>query len=230
MRLDLAELCRVKGRFAVAARFYREAFLAKPARWTTTCRLNIVSTPPLPLLVLARLRIYQGQSPLDEAEHARWPLGTRLASPGERCSREHRRRRRSRANRRLSRPLNDGEPKLPLARKTLEILTHHRDLACERERRRAQEIPQGERKEWQTSGPRLPRFSKRRISIRIKRVSEDSPAETAMNPRKLSGKRSNGPKNLSFHDSLRLARRFASSSHGSTAAITSWFTRTFHSP
>ena len=71
-RLDVAELCRVKGRFAAAARFYREAFQAKPAladdlslqhRLHAAIAAARAGTDPKP---------DKGNPPLDEAERARW--------------------------------------------------------------------------------------------------------------------------------------------------------------
>ena len=40
-------------------------------------------------------------------------------------------------------------PLLPPTRKTLDILTHHHDLACVREPEALAGLPQGERKSWQ---------------------------------------------------------------------------------
>ena len=48
-----------------------------------------------------------------------------------------------------NRPPNGDARLLPPARKTLDILTHHRDLACVREPEALARLPQGERKNWQ---------------------------------------------------------------------------------
>jgi hypothetical protein len=41
-----------------------------------------------------------------------------------------------------------GRPELALARKTLDIMTHHREFACVREENDLAQLPETERKEW----------------------------------------------------------------------------------
>jgi len=144
-RLDVAELCRVTSRFASAARFYREAFQAKPAladdlesqhRLHAAIAAAQAGTSPKPAT---------DAPPLDDAERARWRGQALdwLRAEKDACAK-------------IVKPPVAGAvsagttgPTLALGRKTLDILTHHRDLACVRDEKEPAKLPELERKEWQ---------------------------------------------------------------------------------
>ena len=148
-RLDVAELCRVKGRFAAATRFYREAFQAKPSlagdlslqhRLHAAIAAAQAGTDPKPA---------KDNPPLDEAERARWRAQALdwLRAEKDACAKIIGLEATGQAN--ANRPPNDDAQKLPLARKALDILTHHSDLSYVREPEALARLPQGERKNWQ---------------------------------------------------------------------------------
>ena len=149
-KLDVADLCRVTRRFAASAKFYRETFLAKPSLvddLTSQRRLHgaiaaaQAGTTPSPPKDDIRL---------DDAERARWRAQGLdwLRGQEDACAKI------------ITPPApgrGEGRPRqsrststnLALARKTLDIMAHHRDLACVRDEKELAKLPEPERKEWQ---------------------------------------------------------------------------------
>jgi tetratricopeptide (TPR) repeat protein len=135
-RLDLAELCRVKGRFADSARFYHEAFQNKSARAE-----DLKSQHRLHAAIAAARAgtdsIPGGGNPsLDETQRAHWRIRALawLRAEKDECARII-----------AQGPTEEHA----LARKTLDILTHHRDLACVRKPDALATLALGERNDWQ---------------------------------------------------------------------------------
>jgi hypothetical protein len=147
--LDVAELCRVTKRFAASARFYREAFQAKRSLaddLASQHRLHaaIAAAQAGTSSNLAQDDIHQG-----DADRARWRAlslewlradlksSAGILSPTAPAA---------------AGPIPDvtsGPPRLAIARRTLDIMTHHRDLACIRDEKELAKLPEPERKEWQ---------------------------------------------------------------------------------
>jgi tetratricopeptide (TPR) repeat protein len=147
-RLDVAELCRVTRRFGVAARFYREAFQAKPALaddLDSQHRLHAA-------IAAAQAGTSPSQDkdtpPVDDAERTRWRAQALdwLRAEKDACAKIIEA---EVVEQKANRPPDDGAQRLPLARKTLDILAHHRDLACVRDESRLKGFPPEERPAWQ---------------------------------------------------------------------------------
>ena len=158
-KLDLAVLCRVTGRFAASARFYREAIQLKPGAaddMNSRHRLHAA-------IAAAQAGTNQNRAkddlPLTDAERARWRDQALdwLRAEKDSCAQI------LGLNVVVAKPVQVGPagpmktpepvpaapPRLALARKTLEILTHRRDLACLRDESNLKKLPEDERKAWQ---------------------------------------------------------------------------------
>jgi eukaryotic-like serine/threonine-protein kinase len=150
-KLDVADLCRVRRRFAFSARYYRDAFQAKAALaddMASQHRLHAAiaaaqagSSPNLP----------KDDIRLSDPERARWRAQSLDWLRGDKnaCAKRFA----------PTSPPPSGTvpatmtyPPEPaaLARKTLDILTHHRDLGCVRDKNELAKLPENERKDWQT--------------------------------------------------------------------------------
>jgi tetratricopeptide (TPR) repeat protein len=148
-KLDFAELCRLTRRFAASAKFYRETFLAKPTLvddLTSQHRLHAaiaaaqagtMPTPPKDDILL------------DDAERARWRAQglNWLRDEKDACAKIITTTVPAAAG--ASPAVTIDPANLALARKTLDIVTHHRDLACVRDEKELANLPELERKEWQ---------------------------------------------------------------------------------
>jgi tetratricopeptide (TPR) repeat protein len=134
-RLDVADLCRLTNRFTTAARFYSEAFQAQPAladdmagqhRFHAAVAAAQASMMPNrdkegPLLDAAERSRLRAQA-LD------WLIAEREA---------------------CAKLFHHNSPQRTLARKTLDILKHHRDLAPLRDGAALKKLPEDEQKKWQ---------------------------------------------------------------------------------
>ncbi|MGO9914878.1 MAG: protein kinase domain-containing protein, partial [Isosphaeraceae bacterium] len=150
-RLDVAELCRVTKRFAAASRFYRDGFHAKPALADDLVAQHRLHAALAAARAGTNSQVAKDDIRLDDAERARWraqslewlraeknacagiiaPTTPAAAGP-------------------IPIPAVTGDPpKRAIARKTLEIMTHHRDLACVRDDKELAKLPEPERKAWQ---------------------------------------------------------------------------------
>jgi tetratricopeptide (TPR) repeat protein len=160
-RLDLADLCRVKGRFAAATRFYREAFQTKSALAGDLSTQHLLHAAIAAAQAGTQLNPAKDVPPLDEAERARWRSQALdwLRAEKDVCAKIIGAEITGQPN--ANRPPNDAARKLRLARKTLEILTHHRDLACVREPDALAKLTQGERKDWQAFWAEVDRVLKK---------------------------------------------------------------------
>jgi tetratricopeptide (TPR) repeat protein len=148
-RLDIAELCRVTHRFAAAAKFYGGAFQAK-----TVLQNDLASNHRLHAAVAAATAGTEGKTatnrpPHDDPERARWRTQALdwLRAEKDSCAQ-------------ILSPkvpnttgaiaaVGTGLTKRSLARKTLDILTHHRDLARVWDDKELAKLPELEKKEWQ---------------------------------------------------------------------------------
>jgi hypothetical protein len=151
----------VTRRFAVAARFYREAFQAKPTladdldfqhRLHAAIAAAQAGTSP---------NQDKGTPPVNDAERARWRAQALdwLRAEKDACAKI------IEAvivgQPKTTRPPNHGAQKLPLARKTLDILTHHRELARVRDGSRLKGLPLEERPAWQAFWAEIDALRKR---------------------------------------------------------------------
>jgi serine/threonine-protein kinase len=135
-RLDLAELCRVKRRFADALRCYCEAFQAEPAladdlkslhRLHAAIAAAQAGTSPIPV----------GAEPAAEANRAGWRARSLewLSAEAKSCARL----------------IASGQSSdQVLARTGLELMLHHRDLACVRDESRLNALLESERNAWRS--------------------------------------------------------------------------------
>jgi eukaryotic-like serine/threonine-protein kinase len=148
-KLDVAELCRVTRRFAASAKFYRDAFQAKPALaddLSSQHRLHAAfaaaqaGTTPTPPKDDIRL---------DDAERARWRAQGLDWLRGQKDACAKIITTTVPATAAATPAVAIDQPNLALARKTLDIMTHHRDLACVRDEKELAKLPEPERKEWQ---------------------------------------------------------------------------------
>ncbi len=149
-RLDVADLCRVTKRFAAAAHFYREAFRSRPALADDLKAQHRLHAAISAAQAGTNRNPAKDDTVVDDAERARWRVqslewlraeenacGGILAPNAPRGAGP-------------IRPATGFPPKLALARKTLDIMTHHRDLACVRDEKDLARLPERERKEWQS--------------------------------------------------------------------------------
>ncbi len=148
-RLDVADLCRVTKRFAAASRFYREAFQAKPALADDLTDQHRLHAAIAAAQAGTSSNLTKDDLHLDAAERARWRAQSLQWLRAERnaCAGIV-----SPTAPAAAGPIpavTSGPPKLALARKTLDIMNHHRDLACVRDQKELARLPEPERKEWQ---------------------------------------------------------------------------------
>lgn len=135
-KIDVAEVCRHKRLFADAARFYREAFEARAALAEDLASGNRRNAAIAAAQVGTDSRVGTDIQPLDpaaKADHRAQALGWLRAD-------------RDASVRILSE--KDSEQH-PVARRTLDIMLHHRDLACVRSPEALAKLPEAERVEWQ---------------------------------------------------------------------------------
>jgi Flp pilus assembly protein TadD len=142
--LDVAELCRVTERFAVSAQYYREAFKGKRSL------ADDLSDQHLLYAAIAAAQAGTNQKPdPDVVEPMRWRAQALewLRAERDAC-----------AN--IIEPTAPGQakqkpavtidaPRLALARRTLDILIHHRDLACVRDEASLKKLTPDEQKAWE---------------------------------------------------------------------------------
>jgi tetratricopeptide (TPR) repeat protein len=135
-KIDVAEVCRVKGRFVAAARFYRDAFLATPGLGHDLKSQHLLHAA----IAAARAGTDQNRAKddalLGDAQRSRWRTQALdwLSAVTDACAKLL---------------IQGPHSQRVLARKTLEILTHHRDLACVREENHLKQLREDERKAWQ---------------------------------------------------------------------------------
>jgi tetratricopeptide (TPR) repeat protein len=148
-KLDVADLCRVTRRFAASAKFYRETFLAKPTLVDDLTSQHRLHAAIAAVQASTKTNPSKDDIHLDDAERARWraqgldwlraqkdAFAKMITPPAPVTARPT--------------PAVTGDsPNLALARKTLDIMTHHRDLACVRVEKELAKLPEPERKEWQ---------------------------------------------------------------------------------
>jgi len=131
-KLEVAELCRVTRRFAASARFYREAFGVKPAL-ADDHRLHAAISAAR---AGTKLNPAKGDPALDDTTRARWRAHALEWLFAERNT--------------CAKLLAQGPPRQhALARKTLEIIRHHSDLAGLRDEADLKQLPEDERKGWE---------------------------------------------------------------------------------
>jgi tetratricopeptide (TPR) repeat protein len=149
--LDVAELCRVTRRFAASARFYREAFQAKPALID-----DLVSQHRLHAAIAAAragttLNRASDDLPLGDRLRGQWRAQAQewLSADMGACAKIIN----GSTDLAAWRLAGAGRPphisRLALARKTLDIIAHHRDLACVRDEDELKKLPEDERRSWQ---------------------------------------------------------------------------------
>ena len=134
-KLDFAELCGVTHRFEAAARFYRDAFAARPALVD-----DLSSRHRLHAAMVAARALHaapsQGRSPARRPHAFRWRAQALEWLCAERNS--------------CAKLLTQGSPQQhALGRKTLDILRHHTGLAGLRDEAELKLLPEAERKGWQ---------------------------------------------------------------------------------
>jgi serine/threonine-protein kinase len=135
VQLDVAELCRVTHRFAAAAKLYRDAFRAKPASADYPWSENRFRAAIAAVQAGTRSNRAEDDLRLDDGERAGWRAQALQWLGAERDSSAH--------------LLGRYEPEQRgLARKTLEIMTHHRDLIVVRDESALKKLPQSEREAW----------------------------------------------------------------------------------
>jgi tetratricopeptide (TPR) repeat protein len=159
--LDIAELCRVTRRFAIAARFYREAFQAKPALADDLDSRHRLRAAIAAAQVGTSPNQDKDSPPVDDAGRARWRAQALawLRAEKDACAKVVEAE--TVGQPKADRPPNDGAQKLPLARRTLDILAHHRDLACVRDGSRLKGLPPQERPAWQAFWAEIDALRKR---------------------------------------------------------------------
>jgi tetratricopeptide (TPR) repeat protein len=148
-KLDVARLCRFTRRFAASAKFYRDALQAKPGLandLTSQHRLHAAIAAAQAGTAPTRLN---DDIILDDAEWARWRAQGLdwLRAQRDACAKIITPAAPAAAGTTPAVPTDP--PNLSLARKTLDIMTHHRDLACVRDEKELAKLPEQEQKQWQ---------------------------------------------------------------------------------
>jgi tetratricopeptide (TPR) repeat protein len=144
-KLDVADLCRVMRRFAVSARYYSAAFHSKPELADDAPSQHRLHAAVAAAQAATNLSVAN----LDDAERRRWraqsldwlraeeKASAEILAPSAPTAPAP------------SQADTTDRPKLAVARKTLDILTHHRHLACVRDEKELAKLAEPERKEWQ---------------------------------------------------------------------------------
>ena len=135
-KLDVAELCRVTRRFAAASKFYREAFQAKPALAEDLSSQNRLHAAIAAAQAGTQSNPAKDDLSLNDVARARWRAQALEWLRAERNS--------------CAKLLAQGvSAQRDLARKTFDILRHHRELAALRDEAGLKQLPEDERKGWQ---------------------------------------------------------------------------------
>ena len=136
-KIDVAEVCRVKSRFAAAAQFYREAFLVTPALADDLKSQHQLYAAIAAARAGTDQKRANGDATLDEAQRSRWREQALdwLRHITKACDKSLLRGPERNGVLVLGKEslIKDSNRQHALARKTLEVLIHHRDLACVRE-------------------------------------------------------------------------------------------------
>ncbi len=135
-RLDVADLCRLTGRFTAATGFYREAFQAKPALvddLSAQHRFHAALAAAQAGMIANRVK---DAPAIDDAERSQSRVRALewLRAERDACAKLL---------------TQNSHPQRNLARKSLDILKHHRDLAALRDEAALKKLPEAERKKWQ---------------------------------------------------------------------------------
>jgi tetratricopeptide (TPR) repeat protein len=155
-RLDVADLCRVTRRVAASAQFFRDAFLARPALAEDRPARHRLHAAIAAALAGTDTRRASDDLPLDDTQGSRWrkqalewlraerdayakvvratPLPVAIPTPPSSGSPE--------------KPGSSFDPDLATAREALNVLAHHRNLACVRDEDSLRKLPESEQKEW----------------------------------------------------------------------------------
>ncbi len=135
-KIEHSEVCRVRCRFAAAAQFYRDAFRATPELADDLESQNRLHAAIASAQAASSQNRDDANAPLDDAQRSRWRTQALTWGRAEADT--------------CAKFLTPGrQSRRALARKTLEILTHHRDLACVREEIYLKELREDERRAWQ---------------------------------------------------------------------------------
>jgi len=149
-RLDVAELCRVTRRFAAASRFYREAFQTRPALADALTSQHRLHAAIAAAQAGTSSNLPKDDIRLDDAERARCRGQSRewLRAEKNACAGILSPTAPAAAGPIPIPDVTSDPPKPAIARKTLDIMTRHRDLACVRDDKELAKLPEAERKEW----------------------------------------------------------------------------------
>ena len=136
-------------RFSAAAPFYRDAFRAKPALADELKAQDRLHSAIAAAQAGTNSNLAKDDIRLDGAERAQWRAqsGEWLRAEKNACARILA----------PTPPPTRGAPsavasntvEIALARRTLDIMSHHRNLACVRDEKELAKLPEPERQEWQ---------------------------------------------------------------------------------
>ena len=141
-KLDVAEMFRFTHRFAAAAKFYREAFHEKPALAEDLWTERRIHAAIAAAAAGTHANSAKDDTGLDDGERARWRAQALVWIRAERAA--------------CSALIAQWLPETcARARRTLEILIHHRDLAPLREESQLEHLSEPERKAWRETWSEL---------------------------------------------------------------------------
>jgi eukaryotic-like serine/threonine-protein kinase len=141
-KLDVADLCRLTHRFSAAARFYREVFHDKPALAEDLWIEHRIHAAIAAAATGTHSNPANDDTGLRDGERAGWRAQALEWIQAERAA----------CARLIAEWLPENRAR---ARKTLEILIHHRDLAPLRDETKLEQLPEPERKAWRESWSEL---------------------------------------------------------------------------
>jgi serine/threonine protein kinase/Tfp pilus assembly protein PilF len=147
--LEFADMCRLTKRFAVSTRFYRDAFQAKPAMVDDLSQRHRLHAAIAAAQAGTNPKPDKDAAALDDAERARWRAQALAWLRAERDACAKIIEPTVAVQPKPNPPAPTDVPKLALARKTLDILIHHRDLACIRDQANLKKLTADEQRNWQ---------------------------------------------------------------------------------
>ncbi len=158
-KLDVAELCRVTHRRAASSRFFREAFQAEPALAEDLSSQHRLHAAVASASAGTDPKEASNNPILGDAERVRWRDQALewLRSDKDACAKIVNEWRSPvgvpttpelEALGMSAKAIPQGRPRLEAARKLLNIIANHRDLACVRDEDSLKKFPEAETKPW----------------------------------------------------------------------------------